>query len=69
MISRPVRIAVIVVGVLALLIGGVWIGQGLNIIRGSAMSGDDTWFYVGIVVAVIGVILLVLGVRRTPRTR
>ena len=33
------------------------------------MSGDDTWFYVGIVVAVIGVILLALGVRRTPRTR
>ena len=54
---------------IALLIGGVWIGQGLNIIPGSAISGDDTWFYVGIVVAVIGVILLVLGVRRSPHRR
>jgi hypothetical protein len=33
------------------------------------MSGDDTWFYVGTVVAVIGVILLVLGVRRSPHRR
>ena len=69
MTSRPARIALIVLGVVALLIGGVWIGQGLNIIPGSAMSGDDTWFYVGTVVAVIGVILLVLGVRRSPHRR
>lgn len=67
MASRPVRITMIVVGLLALLIGGVWIGQGLNIIPGSAMSGDETWFYIGTVVAVIGVIVLVLGVRGVRR--
>jgi hypothetical protein len=67
MSSRPVRITVIVVGVLALLVGVVWIGQGLSLIPGSMMSGDKTWFYVGTVVAVIGLILLVLGLRRGPR--
>ena len=61
------RIAMIVVGVIALLIGGVWIGQGLNLIPGSVMSGDKTWFFIGIVVVVTGVVLLVLGLRRAPR--
>ena len=67
MTSRPVRITLIIVGVLALMIGGVWIGQGLNLIPGSVMSGDRTWFYIGILVAVVGVVLLVLGLRRAPR--
>jgi hypothetical protein len=61
--SRPVRITLIVAGIVALLIGGLWIGQGLSIIPGSAMSGDMTWFYVGVVVAIIGVVILVLGLR------
>ncbi|QGN34643.1 hypothetical protein [Microlunatus sp. Gsoil 973] len=70
--SRPGRIAAIVVGVIALLIGGLWIGQGLNLIRGSTMTGDRTWFYIGIVVAILGIVLLVLGLRRAggrPTTR
>lgn len=66
--SRPVRIALIVVGVIALLLGGLWIGQGLNLIRGSSMTGEMTWFYIGVIVAIIGVILLVLGLRRGHRT-
>ena len=54
----------LVIGAIAVLIGALWIGQGLNLIPGSAMSGDKTWFYVGIVVVVVGVLLLVAGVRR-----
>jgi hypothetical protein len=30
------------------------------------MTGDKTWFYVGIVVLVLGVVLLLAGLRR-PR--
>lgn len=73
--SRLARIAVLVAGVVALLIGGLWIGQGLNLIHGSVMTGDRTWFYIGIVVATVGVVLLGLGSRRphggagTPRRR
>lgn len=54
----------IVVGVLALVIGGVWIGQGLNLIPGSFMTGNRMWFVIGLVVAIIGVVLLVLGISR-----
>ena len=57
----------IVGGALAVLIGVVWIGQGLNLIPGSAMSGVKTWFYVGIVVAALGILVLFLGLRRSPR--
>jgi hypothetical protein len=61
--SRPVRIVFVVVGFIALLTGGVWIGQGLNLIHGSVMTGDRTWFYVGIAAVILGLVLLVLGLR------
>jgi hypothetical protein len=64
--SRAGRIALIVVGVIALLTGIVWVGQGLNLIPGSIMTGDRTWFYIGAVVGVVGVVLVVFGLRR-PR--
>ena len=65
--SRAGRIALIVVGVIAILIGVVWIGQGLNLIPGSVMSGDRTWFNIGVIVGLVGIVLLVLGIRR-PRS-
>jgi uncharacterized Tic20 family protein len=66
--SRAGRIVLIVVGVLALLIGAVFAGQGSNLIPGSAMSGSHMWLYIGLVLAVFGIILVVLGARR-PRNR
>lgn len=54
----------IVVGVIAIIMGGVWIGQGSNLIPGSFMTGSRMWFVIGVVVAVVGVVLLVLGLRR-----
>ncbi len=67
--SRTGRIALIVVGVIALLTGAVWAGQGLNLIPGSVMTGDRTWLYVGVIVGVVGIILLVLGLRRPKSGR
>lgn len=52
------------VGVIAVLTGAVWVGQGLNLIPGSVMTGDRTWFYIGAIVGVVGVILVILGLRR-----
>ena len=46
-----VRIVLVVLGGVALLIGAVWIGQGLNLIPGSFMTGNRTWFYIGLLVA------------------
>ncbi|MES2093661.1 MAG: hypothetical protein V4531_07605 [Actinomycetota bacterium] len=69
MTSSTARTVLIGVGVIALLIGGVFAGQGLNLIPGSFMTGDRTWLYIGLILAVVGLILIVLGVRRTGRGR
>lgn len=62
--NRVIRIVLIVVGVIALLIGIVFGGQGLGVIPGSFMTGDRTWFYIGLVVAFVGVVLLLVAFRR-----
>jgi uncharacterized membrane protein HdeD (DUF308 family) len=58
------RIALIVVGVLCLLVGCVWILQGINVLPGSFMSGQRKWSLYGGLVAVVGVALLVAATRR-----
>ncbi len=65
--SSSARIALVVVGVLAVVVGGVWIGQGLNLIPGSFMTGNRMWFYIGILVALLGAVLVVLGLRSRRR--
>ena len=64
MSNRAGRVALIIVGVLAIGIGLVWIGQGLGVIPGSVMSGDRTWFNIGLIVGLVGVVVLALGLRR-----
>ncbi|MGH2359977.1 MAG: hypothetical protein ACRDGM_05480 [bacterium] len=51
-------------GIVLIVVGIIWILQGLNILRGSMMSGRllYSWFGLGVVVA--GVILLLLNSRR-----
>ena len=66
MTSRPGRIALITVGVVALIVGGVFAGQGLNLIPGSFMTGNRMWLAVGLIV---GIILIVLGLRRPGHDR
>jgi hypothetical protein len=61
--SRGARIALIGLGVIALGTGVVWIGQGLGFIPGSVMTGDRMWFTIGLIVALVGVVLVILGVR------
>ena len=64
MASRPARIISIVVGVLFVLTGLVWAGQGLNLIPGSSMTGNRMWFYIGLVAALVGAVLIVAGTRK-----
>jgi len=42
--------------VIAVIVGAVWILQGANILGGSFMSGQSLWLYIGIVLAIAGVI-------------
>jgi hypothetical protein len=46
------------------LIGLVWLGQGLGWIGGSVMTGVTFWAVVGPVVALVGALLVGRGLRR-----
>ena len=55
----------VVGGVLACVVGAVWILQGLDIVTGSGMSGHAVWAVFGAIVLGLGVVLL----RAALRTR
>ena len=57
------RTAMIVAGVLLLLVGVVWILQGINVLPGSFMTGQTKWAVYGTITAVIGIALIVLSRR------
>ncbi|MDR7381808.1 hypothetical protein [Promicromonospora iranensis] len=53
----------IVLGVVLVLMGTVFTFQGLGYLAGSAMTGVTLWAVVGPILAVVGVVLIVQGVR------
>lgn len=62
------KTASLVLGIIALITGGVWILQGVGILPGSFMSGQRMWLLIGLVVAAVGLALVYNGIRRTaPR--
>jgi hypothetical protein len=56
--------AAVVVGVLVLLIGAVFAGQGLGFIPGSVMTGDMKWFWIGGAMVIVGLVLGAAGLFR-----
>ena len=52
------RIVGSVVGAVLVLLGALWVLQGANLVGGSVMSGQSQWLYIGIVVAVLGLVVL-----------
>ena len=47
-----------ILGAALVLTGAVWIGQGLNLIKGSSMTGSTFWAVTGAVCVAIGLGLL-----------
>ena len=56
-------------GVLAVVLGGLWTLQGLDVVEDSMMSGVSMWAVIGPIVAAAGLILVVIGVRRRSRAK
>jgi hypothetical protein len=58
------KIFLSIVGVILVLMGGVWFLQGINILGGSGMSGQNMWAINGLIAFVIGIGILVFAYRR-----
>jgi len=52
------------VGALLVIIGAVWFLQGIDVLGGSGMSGKTLWAIIGPIVALVGVVILLGGLRR-----
>ncbi|HWS35054.1 MAG TPA: hypothetical protein VN408_20235 [Actinoplanes sp.] len=51
-------------GLLALTVGGVWSLQGLDYLGDGLMSGQPLWTAVGAALIAVGLLLVVVGMRR-----
>jgi hypothetical protein len=54
----------LVIGVILVVIGAVWFGQGIGVIHGSFMTGEALWAVIGAIAMFLGASLL-RGARRT----
>jgi uncharacterized membrane protein HdeD (DUF308 family) len=59
------KTALNVLGGILILVGIVWILQGVNLLPGSFMSGKILYTYLGIAVDVVGAAMLFFGNRRS----
>jgi hypothetical protein len=58
-----------VIGLLAIVLGAVWTLQGLDVLPGSVMTGVTIWAIVGPIVAFLGLILIIIGLRVRSRAK
>ena len=58
------KTALKIVGILLVLIGSIWVLQGIGILPGSFMTGQIRWAVRGAIVAVVGVSLLLWANRK-----
>ena len=58
------RVLLVGAGSLIILVGVVFALQGVGVIGGSFMSGTTTWAIAGPLIALVGLALVILGLRR-----
>jgi uncharacterized membrane protein HdeD (DUF308 family) len=58
------RIVLNIVAVLCILLGCIWLLQGINILPGSFMTGQTKWAVYGGILVVVGIALLMTANRR-----
>jgi hypothetical protein len=57
------RYVLLIVGGLMVLVGGVWLLQGVGILPGSFMTGQPFWAIMGAVFLAVGGLLVLAGFR------
>lgn len=60
------RLALLIAGIVLILLGAVWIGQGTGYFQypaSSFMIGDSKWAYAGLAFLVLGLLLVALSCR------
>ncbi len=62
--SKLARTIGLIIGALVVLVGGVWIGQGAGLIKGSFMTGSPTWLAIGLLCLIVGLFPIFLILRR-----
>jgi hypothetical protein len=63
------RYVLLIVGGLMILMGGVWLLQGIGILPGSFMTGQMFWAVMGAVFMAVGGLLVLAGFRLHRRRR
>jgi len=58
------KVILTIIGVLLILLGGVWILQGINVLPGSFMTGQVRWAIYGGIAVIAGVVLIALAARK-----
>lgn len=53
----------VVLGVILVLVGLVWIGQGLGYVQGSFMTGAVVWAWIGAAASLVGAATITLSLR------
>ncbi|WP_144720034.1 hypothetical protein [Agrococcus jejuensis] len=61
------RILGIVLGVILIAAGGLFFLQGIGLVAGSSMTGTTTWTVLGPLIALAGLVVLLVTLRRTRR--
>ncbi|MBM7831017.1 hypothetical protein JOE59_001722 [Agromyces cerinus] len=62
---KPVLVAI---GALVVVMGVVFMFQGIGLIGGSAMTGSLLWAILGPIIALGGLALIVVGLRSRPKS-
>jgi hypothetical protein len=58
------KLVLTIAGAVMVLLGGVWILQGINILPGSFMTGQIQWAIYGAVLAIAGIVIILWARRR-----
>lgn len=56
-----------IIGIVLVVIGGVWIAQGSGALHGSFMTGEALWTVIGVIVGLFGIALLIGAARDANR--